>query len=136
MYVYVICDSGKTTLSIRVHTNTLTGDFFHTSVVMAIVNKVLSFRRVAHSLGAWKRQVRRPRPRIPCNMGVGACNYVVLDVGAHESASIAYMHICKPFFFSTVRIDSATARDRRWRLLRLRYITSHCSNGTLDCHNA
>lgn len=40
--------------SIRVHTNTLTGDFFHTSVVMAIVNKVMSFRRVAHSLGAWK----------------------------------------------------------------------------------
>lgn len=34
--------------SIRVtHTNTLTGDFFHTSVVIAIVNKVLSVHQVA-----------------------------------------------------------------------------------------
>src|SRR5712691_3075443 len=46
MYVCdVICDSGKTTPDPSTHTNTLTATFFHTSVVMAIVNKVLSFTK-------------------------------------------------------------------------------------------
>ena len=73
--VYVICDSGTTTLDPSTHTNTLAGDFSHTSVVMAIVKQSSvipssgSFTRCLEAiLTEW---IRRPRPRIPCNKGEG-----------------------------------------------------------------